>query len=121
LAAAGFQLAIVSNADGTVEADLRKYSICQVGPGEGVTVAAILDSTVAGVAKPDPEIFLRALDELGVPPERAIHVGDTPAADIDGAIAAGVRPVLIDPYELHEGIDCLRAPSLAAVLDMLPT
>ncbi len=120
LAARGLHLAIVSNADGTVEADLRAYEICQVGPGSGVTVGAILDSTVAGVAKPDPEIFRRALDALGVSPERAIHVGDTPAADVAGARAAGVRPVLIDPYDLHADVDCLRAPSLAAVLAMLP-
>jgi len=56
----------------------------------------------------------------GVSPERAIHVGDTPAADVAGARAAGVRPVLIDPYDLHADADCLRARSLAAVLDMLP-
>jgi putative hydrolase of the HAD superfamily len=117
----GLGLAIVSNADGTVEADLLKYEICQVGPGAGVTVGAILDSTAVGVAKPDPAIFLQALDALGVPPERAIHVGDTPAADIAGARAAGVRPVLVDPYDLHPEVECLRVPSLAALVDLLST
>jgi putative hydrolase of the HAD superfamily len=120
LAARSLHLAIVSNADGTVEADLLKYEICQVGPGGGVRVGAILDSSVVGVSKPDPAIFHRALDELGVSPERTIHVGDTPAADVAGARAAGIRPVLIDPYDLHADADCMRAPSLAAVLDMLP-
>jgi FMN phosphatase YigB (HAD superfamily) len=121
LASFGLGLAIVSNADGTVEADLLKYEICQVGPGAGVTVDAILDSTAVGVAKPDPAIFLQALDALGVPPERAIHVGDTPAADIAGARAAGIRPVLVDPYDLHPDAECVRVRSLAELVELLAT
>jgi putative hydrolase of the HAD superfamily len=121
LAAHGLGLAIVSNADGTVEADLLRYSICQMGSGAGVTVGAILDSTVAGVAKPDPDIFHRALEALGVPPERAVHVGDTPAADVAGARAAGIRPVLVDPYDLHPDADCVRVRSLAGFVELLAT
>jgi putative hydrolase of the HAD superfamily len=121
LAARGLGLAIVSNADGTVEADLLRYSICQMGSGAGVAVGAILDSTVAGVAKPDPDIFHRALEALGVPPERAVHVGDTPAADVAGARAAGIRPVLVDPYDLHPDADCVRVRSLAGFVELLAT
>jgi putative hydrolase of the HAD superfamily len=53
---------------------------------------------VVGYEKPDPRIFHVALDKLGVAPERAVHVGDTACADIDGARAAGVRPLHLDPY-----------------------
>ena len=115
LARLGVGLAVVSNADGTVEAQLRADEICQVGPGPGVSVAAVLDSSVVGVSKPDPTIFQLALDSLGVEPADAIHVGDTPAADVVGARAAGVTPVLVDPYDLHGGIDCQRVRSLADV------
>jgi len=100
---------------------LRSYEICQVGPGPGVPVDAILDSTHVGVAKPDPAIFRMALDILGVPPERAVHIGDTPAADIAGARAAGVRPVLVDPYDLHPEADCLRVASLAGLVQLFGT
>src|ERR1700704_5635860 len=54
LAALDVKLAIVSNADGDTEQRLRELGICQIGPGPGVEMAAILDSTVVGVAKPDP-------------------------------------------------------------------
>jgi putative hydrolase of the HAD superfamily len=120
LAARGFALAVVSNADGTVEQQLIADALCQVGPGTGVEVGAVLDSTAVGVSKPDPAIFEMALDALGVTAERTIHVGDTPAADVAGALAAGIRPVLVDPYDLHPGAEWLRVRSLADVVDLLP-
>jgi len=46
-------------------------------------------------AKPDPEPFERALSELDSAPERAVHVGNSPSADIDGAHAAGLRAALL--------------------------
>ncbi|HYH48605.1 MAG TPA: HAD-IA family hydrolase, partial [Acidimicrobiia bacterium] len=58
----------------------------------------VIDSDVVGVAKPDPAIFHLALEACGVAPERVLHVGDTVGADVKGALAAGVRPVHLDPY-----------------------
>jgi len=98
LADTGVALAIVSNSNGTVEEQLLTTKICQVGEGEGVRVTVVLDSFVVGVEKPDPAIFHRALEVLGVPADRAIHVGDTGWADVAGARAAGVRPVHLDPH-----------------------
>jgi putative hydrolase of the HAD superfamily len=100
LAAGGHKLGIVSNADGTIEEQLRRSEICQLGEGLGVPVLAIIDSTVVGVAKPAAEIFRHALDPLGVAPERAVYVGDTVRYDIRGARAAGLHPVHFDPYDL---------------------
>ncbi|HSS10223.1 MAG TPA: HAD-IIIA family hydrolase [Acidimicrobiales bacterium] len=100
LAATGVGLAIVSNSDGTVEEQLITGRVCQVGEGSGVPVAVVIDSAVVGVAKPDPGIFELALQALGVPAERAVHVGDTVFADVAGARAAGVRPLHLDPYRM---------------------
>ena len=119
LAATGVRLAIVSNAEGTAEARLREEGICQVGDGPGVPVDTVIDSAVVGVAKPDPRIFEIALDRLGARADRAVHVGDTPAADVDGAAAAGVRPVLLDPYDFHTGLDVDRVHSLVEVVDLV--
>lgn len=119
LAALDVRLAIVSNADGNAEERLLEQGVCQVGRGPGVEVDAILDSEVVGVAKPDPRIFEMALDRLGVPADRAMHVGDTPAADVDGARAAGVRPVLVDPYDLHRRLEVERVPALADVVEIV--
>ena len=122
LSTTGVKLAIVSNADGSVEAQLAADGICQLGPGPGVTMDAILDSSVVGCAKPDPRIFEIALERLGgIAPARAVHVGDTPAADAAGALAAGITPVLIDPFDDHEDFDGIRVPSLAAAVELLAT
>lgn len=98
LAATGIALAIVSNSDGTVERRLAAEGICQVGPGAGVSVRVVVDSAAVGVAKPDPAIFRVALEATGVDPAQAVHVGDAVGADVVGALAAGVRPVHLDPY-----------------------
>lgn len=119
LSATGVPLAIVSNNDGTAAVRLREDGICQVGPGPGVVVRAVIDSGEVGVAKPDPAIFRIALDALGVDPARTIHVGDTPAADVDGARAAGVRPVLVDPFDLCGDVGCARVRTLADVVPLV--
>jgi epoxide hydrolase-like predicted phosphatase len=57
---------------------------------------AIVDSCQHGVRKPDPRIFERALDELGVTAEHAVFLDDHPA-NIDAAEAMGIRGVLVGP------------------------
>jgi putative hydrolase of the HAD superfamily len=105
LASSGIKLGIISNADGTIEEQLRRNEICQVGVGPGVPVLAIVDSTVVGVAKPDARIFRHALDPLGVSPDHAVYVGDTVRYDIRGARNAGIIPIHFDPYDLCETRD----------------
>ena len=100
LSSRGHKLAIVSNADGTVEEQLRRWQICQVGEGLGVPVLAIIDSTVVKVSKPAAEIFRHAIEPLGVDPRNAIYVGDTVRYDVTGARNAGLQPVHFDPYSL---------------------
>jgi putative hydrolase of the HAD superfamily len=116
----GVALAIVSNSDGTLEGRLAREGICQVGPGRGVPMSIVIDSAAVGVAKPDPGIFAIALEATGVAPERALHIGDTVGADVDGALAAGVRPVHLDPYgfcrdDSHPHVPDL--PTVAAALN----
>jgi putative hydrolase of the HAD superfamily len=50
---------------------------------------------VLGVAKPDRAIFSHALELAGAGPEEALHVGDSPVEDVEGALAAGLRAVLV--------------------------
>lgn len=54
---------------------------------------AVVVSGDEGVAKPDAEIFRRALLRCGVEAHEALFVGDHPVADIDGAHRAGLRAV----------------------------
>ena len=111
----GVALAIVSNSDGTLEGRLAREGICQVGPGGGVPMSIVIDSAAVGVAKPDPAIFNLALEATGVPPERTLHIGDTVGADVDGALAARVRPVHLDPYGFCTDDSHPHAPDIATV------
>ena len=120
LAEAGVAVAIVSNSDGTVERKLAELAICQVGPGAGVEVAAVVDSAVAGAAKPDPAVFAPALRAVGVAADRAWYVGDTVTFDVIGARRAGMWPVLHDPLGLDRpGLDgaVTRVPSIGALAE----
>lgn len=101
----GVRVVIVSNAYGRVEQDLLALGICQVGPGSGVPVAAVVDSAVVGVAKPDPRIFEIALARAGVPATSAVHVGDSVLSDVEGARASGIRALHLDPYRLCKAAD----------------
>jgi putative hydrolase of the HAD superfamily len=58
----------------------------------------VVTSVECGVRKPSPEIFRHALRELGIPPERCVHIGDSYDADYRGARSAGIRAFLIDPH-----------------------
>ncbi len=112
IAALGLPLGIVSNSTGEVEETLRQRGVCYAGDGAAVSdqvaaggfgteVGVVIDSAVVGVSKPDPAIFAVALAALGIPDaERStvVHVGDSLRYDVTGAIAAGVRPVHLDPH-----------------------
>ena len=110
LAALGLPMGVVSNSDGTVQAELRRLGVCYAPDGqqsdaqrsdapEGVPVGVVIDSAVVGVAKPDPAIFNLALDTLGVPANGTVlHVGDSLRYDIAGAVAAGLQPIHLDPH-----------------------
>ena len=111
----GVTLAIVSNSDGTLEDRLAREGICQVGPGPGVPMSIVIDSAAVGIAKPDPAIFTIALEACGVPPEHVVHIGDTVGADVDGALAAGVRPLHLDPYSFCTDGSHPHVPDLATV------
>jgi putative hydrolase of the HAD superfamily len=81
-------------------------------------VAAVIDSHLVGIEKPDPRIFQLALDALDVVPERSLYVGDTVRFDVNGALAAGLQPVHVDPYGFCDGLHCHIA-SLAELTESL--
>lgn len=53
-------------------------------------------SCFVGCMKPDPAIYACVIEAAGVPPDRILFTGDTPGADIDGPIRAGMRAIHID-------------------------
>jgi HAD superfamily hydrolase (TIGR01549 family) len=56
--------------------------------------------------KPQPAIFHHACKQVGVEPSEAVYVGDNYFADVVGAKAAGVTPVLYDPLGIFDDPEC---------------
>jgi len=107
LGATDLRLAVVSNSDGRAEQHLVE---CGLVDGVEFTI----DSHIVGVEKPDPAIFGLALDRLGVTAGRTLYIGDIRCVDQDGARAAGLHFVLIDPYgDYGDG-----AATIASIADL---
>jgi HAD superfamily hydrolase (TIGR01549 family) len=102
---AGMAVAVVSNWDCSLREALADV---------GITVDLVVNSASSGSSKPDPGIFLRALETLGVAPGRALHIGDTEETDGAGARAAG-----IDVRILHRGAAPAAAGTITALTDVL--
>jgi putative hydrolase of the HAD superfamily len=71
-------------------------------------------------AKPDPVIFHRAAERLGVKPDQCVFVGDHPRIDIEGALGAGMDAVWVErripwPNELSGG----RSRRISALGELL--
>ncbi|HXD98873.1 MAG TPA: HAD family hydrolase [Candidatus Acidoferrum sp.] len=54
-------------------------------------VQFVLISEAVQAYKPDPLVFRRALQQLGLEPHEVLHVGDSDIDDVGGAKAAGLR------------------------------
>jgi putative hydrolase of the HAD superfamily len=92
LRARGISLGIISNWDSRLEGLLG-------GLGLASYLETVVSSASVGLHKPDPRIFELACERLGVSVQDAAHVGDHQYADIVGASAAGMTPVLIDRWD----------------------
>lgn len=98
----GFTLLVVSNWDSSLPGWIAHTGLLEAVDG-------VVTSAAAGAAKPDPAIFARALELAGVTPDRAVHVGDSPANDVEGARAAGIRPLLVQREgEAPPGVETIR-------------
>lgn len=117
LGSRGVPIGVVSNASGQIESTLRVSGICQVGPGPHAEVRCVVDSHVIGVEKPNPRIFDHALVHFdGIDRSRIAYVGDSLIMDVGGARAAGLFPVLVDPYDDAVDHDVERIRSLDELL-----
>jgi putative hydrolase of the HAD superfamily len=101
LRSAGFRIAIVSNAPWGSPPQPWRAELERLGLGARVD-AVVLCGDV-GWRKPARAIFDRAVLELGVDHRQCVFVGDELQWDVEGARAAGMRPILIDRDDRHRG------------------
>jgi HAD superfamily hydrolase (TIGR01509 family) len=79
----------------------------------------IISSGMAGAEKPDPQIFLFAARQAGLPPESIIYVGDDYYKDVEGAEKAGMTGLLLDRRGEYSEVECRRIQTLSGVLDFV--
>ena len=89
LKGSGYVLAVVSNWDNSLHRTLGAFGLA---PFFNHVVASLEE----GVEKPDPRIFQIALKSAGVAPHDALHVGDNPVDDWQGAREAGMKALVLD-------------------------
>jgi HAD superfamily hydrolase (TIGR01509 family) len=87
LRSAGLRIGLISNS----ARDVREFA-----RHHGLDVDAGISSFHHGRTKPHESIFRAVLELLGVDPAEAAMVGDTIADDIEGALALGMRAILVD-------------------------
>ncbi len=109
----GYRLGVISNADGQVEAMLGSV-------GLRPHFELVIDSGLVGIDKPDPRIFELAAERMGIHPAEAMYVGDIYEIDVQGARAAGMQAILIDPLGTRGDLDCDRIRAIHDLLDVLP-
>jgi putative hydrolase of the HAD superfamily len=92
LAARGIALGVVSNTMRTPGVVLRR-----IFDDAGLLglFEVLVFSDECGIRKPDPEIFRLALRRLGASPQEALHVGDDPRLDVEGARQAGMGAIQV--------------------------
>jgi len=109
--AAGLVTGVISNSNGSVRFALEHAGLAG-------HLDFIIDSTVVGMAKPDPRVFHLGLREAGVAAAEAVYVGDSYFVDVLGARESGMGAVLFDPGRLWGPRDCGVADGLGAAVDL---
>jgi putative hydrolase of the HAD superfamily len=104
---AGLGIGLVSNSARDVVEFARHH---------GLEVDAGISSFHHGHTKPHASIFRAVLDLLGVAPAEAVMVGDTIADDIEGALAIGMRAILLDREDRRPEFE----PRIQTLNDLLP-
>lgn len=109
----GFQIAVVSNCSSDVRDMLAESPLYP-------HLDEVVLSAEAGIMKPDPRIFRRAAERLGVDPGECLYVGDGMDHELDGASSTGMTAVLVD---LGDGVDWAgqRVTSVRDIPDLVGT
>lgn len=92
LTAGGIRIGLISNSHRCLDTFQSHFELREF-------VAASVSGADHGFMKPHPSIFRALLDRLTVAPADAVMVGDSIGQDIEGALRAGMRAVLLDRDE----------------------
>jgi putative hydrolase of the HAD superfamily len=114
LANAGIRIGLISNTQRCLTSFQAHFEL------EGL-ITATVSSFEHGYMKPHPSIFSAALTRVGARPDEAVMVGDSIRQDIEGALRAGMRAILLHrgekpPTRANE----LGVPVIKSLTELLP-
>lgn len=112
----GYSLGLISNT-GRSWGEVLRISM------KGLNILDFFDtltfSDEEGIRKPNPRIFARTVDRLGVEPREAVHVGDDTTADVEGARKFGMKTVWYN-NGFWDGARCNFADAEISLLHDVP-
>ena len=108
----GFRLGVISNWDASLENLLRNMGYLPY-------FDEVVASAAVGCRKPGSAIFEIALERMEVDASEAVHVGDLPEADGQGAASVGIRPIIIDRSGKHDHCEFERVSLLTDLVSLL--
>jgi len=108
----GYTLGLVSN-----RADDLTPIAADMGLGDCFHFT--LSGGQVGARKPDVRIFVRACEMANAAPPECVYVGDNFYADVQGAQAAGLVPILLDPRDVFPDAECVRIAHLSDLLSVI--
>ena len=86
----------------------------------GLKAAWIISGELVRAYKPHKELFEYALKVCGCNAEEVIHIGDSIISDVNGALTAGITPILLDRNGTSNYRECKVVNKLTEVLELLP-
>jgi putative hydrolase of the HAD superfamily len=101
----GLPVVVASNWDVSLHEVLERIGLMPLLDG-------VVTSAEVRARKPAGAVFERALALAGVPADAAVHVGDSVEEDVQGALAAGIAPVLLSRDGREAPVGVRRIASL---------
>lgn len=102
-----YQLIALTNGNADVQATILKdVFVCVITPA------------LAGQRKPDPAMFHLAEEQLQLPSEAFVHVGDDWQTDVQGAHSAGWQPIWFNPLNQASPNDVMMVPNIMKIAEL---
>ena len=111
LADTGFRIGLISNTHRCLASFQSHFEL------QGL-ISATVSSSDHGLMKPHPSIFTAALQLLGVAAAEAVMVGDSVRQDIQGALGAGMRAILLNRGDTPTAPSTLDVPVIRSLREL---
>ena len=111
LADSGLRIGLISNTHRCLASFQSHFEL------QGL-ISATVSSSDHGLMKPHPSIFTAALQLLGVAAAEAVMVGDSVRQDVEGALGAGMRAILLNRGDTPTAPSTLDVPVIRSLREL---